>query len=108
MSSLFDANGQPIRKVSDEQLIMAMNTISRRNQSQQIQLMQLGILVEFLIEKLGKVTLADGNPVFSVEEKEFEDFSRKRYEEIKVEAAEFNRLIQERENGGSPAVNLQE
>jgi hypothetical protein len=104
--SLFDASGMPIRKVTDDQLIMALNTVARRNQALQMQLMQLGLLVEFVIEKLGSVQLPDGTPVFAVDEKEFEDFSRRRYEEIKVQAKEFQQLVQEQAD--QPPVDLQE
>lgn len=104
--SVLDARGNEVRKVSDDQIIMALNTVAKRNQALQMQLMQLGLLVEFLIEKLGSVALADGTPVFSVDEKEFEDFSNKRYEEIKIQAQEFQELMdKEKEN---PSVNLRE
>lgn len=103
---LLDAQGAPVRKTTDDQLILALNTLSQRNQSLQLQLMQLGLLVEFLIEKLGKTTLPDGSPVFSVEDSEFEEFSTRRYQEIQQEAKEFNRLMQESKTKNP--VNLEE
>jgi hypothetical protein len=106
--AVLDSSGMPIRKVSDDQLIMALNTVARRNQALQMQLMQLGLLVEFLIEKLSATALPDGSPVFSVDETEFEDFSRRRYEEIKVQAKEFQQLMQEQDQANQPQVDLQE
>ena len=105
--SLLDANGMPVRKATDDQLIMALNTLARRNQALQMQIMQLGLLVEFVIEKLSSVQLPDGAQLFAVDEKEFEDFSRRRYDEIKEQAKEFSKLVQESNSQGAP-VDLQE
>ena len=103
---LLDAQGAPVRKTTDDQLILALNTLSQRNQSLQLQLMQLGLLVEFLIEKLGKTTLPDGSPVFSVEDSEFEEFSTRRYQENQQEAKQFNLPIQESKT--KKPVNVEE
>jgi len=104
--ALLDANGIPVRKANDDQLIMALNTLARRNQALQMQIMQLGLLVEFVIEKLSGTNLPDGTPVFNVDETEFEEFSRKRYAEIKEQATEFSKLMAESEQ--TPSVDLQE
>jgi uncharacterized protein YeaO (DUF488 family) len=45
--------------------------------------------------------------VFNVDETEFEEFSRKRYAEIKDQAQEFSKLMAESENQAAP-VDLQE
>lgn len=102
---ILDPSGAPIRKISDDQIISAINTIGRRNQTQQLQIMQLGLLIEFLIEKLGATSI-QGEPVFVIDEQEFDNFSKRRYEEIKVEAQEFASAVQE--NGQAPDVDLSE
>lgn len=105
--AVLDSSGMPVRKTTDDQLIMALNTLARRNQALQMQIMQLGLLVEFVIEKLSATNLGDGTPVFTVDESEFEEFSRKRYAEIKEQAQEFSKLMAESQEQG-PAVDLQE
>lgn len=104
--AVLDSSGMPVRKTTDDQVIMALNTLARRNQAMQMQIMQLGLLVEFVIEKLSNISMPDGSPVFVVDDTEFEEFSRKRYEEIKVQAREFSQLMAEQEQG--PEVDLQE
>lgn len=74
--SLFDAKGQVVRKITDEQIITALNALAQRHQNQQMQLMQLGILVEYLIEKSGIV----------IDEDEFSTYAEKRYAEIRAES----------------------
>lgn len=105
--SILDSSGMPVRKTTDDQIILALNTLARRNQALQMQLMQLGMLVEFLMEKLSTTHMPDGSPLFAVDEKEFEDFSRRRYDEIKEQAKEFSKLVQESQGQGAP-VDLQE
>lgn len=103
---IVNAQGQEIRKVSDDQIIMALNTLTRRNQAQQLQIMQLGLLIEFLIEKLGARQLPDGSSVFAVDETEYETWSTQRYEEIKAEASQFGELLEKKQ--AEQPVNLEE
>ena len=93
--SVLDARGMPVQKISEDQIVTALNTLNRRNQAQQMQIMQMGLLIEFLIEKLSTRKLPDGDPIFTVSEQEYEDFSRTRYEEIRVQAKDFAAKAQE-------------
>jgi len=95
-------NGQPVRKVTDDQIITALNTLVQRNQALQMQVMQLGLLPEFVIDKLTSTKQADGSPLFVLDEKEFETFSTQRYAEIKEQAQQFQ------EQSNQPAVNLED
>ena len=103
---VLDAQGNPIRQVSDNQLITAIQTLSKRNQMMQSQLMQLGMLIEFMIEELGEVKDSNGSPLFSINETKYEQFSKKRMAEFQQEAAEFAKLTQEQAN--NPKISLEE
>lgn len=106
--SVLDHKGRPVEKFTQDQLITAINTLSRRNQAQQMQIMQMGLLVEFIIEKLSAKTMPDGTAVFTVSEKEYEDFSTKRYAEIQEEAKTFAELAAQKGANNDQALNLEE
>lgn len=57
--SLYDAQGREIRQVTDEQLINAINTLDQNNKMLQQQLMQFGMLIEYVIEQLGDTLTID-------------------------------------------------
>lgn len=99
---VFGPDGQPVRKVTDDQIITALNTLVQRNQALQMQVMQLGLLTEFIIDKLTDLKQSNGEPLFVLDEKEFEKFSEQRYAEIKEQAQQF----QDRSN--QPTVNLED
>lgn len=104
---VLDARGRPVTQYTPEQLAIAINTLNRRNQAQQMQLMQLGLLIEFLIEKLSSRNMPDGSAVFVVSEKEYEEFSTKRYAEIQEEAKNFAELASKQE-AGNQTLDLEE
>lgn len=105
--SLYDSQGREIRKVPEEQILNAINTLAKRTESHQMQLMQLGMLLEFVVEKLSNQTLPNGTKVLELIEDEFNTWSENRFAEIKSQAERFRELAQAQE-ANTPAVELDE
>lgn len=105
--ALFDSQGREIRKVPEDQLVNAINILAKRTESHQMQLMQLGMLLEFIIEKLSGTSMPDGTKVLDLAENEYDAWSQKRFAEIKEQAEQFRQLAQSGTDSASP-VQLDE
>lgn len=100
--SVLDSNGNPVNTRNNPlaPIIQGLNVLHQRSEAQQMQLVQLGLLVEFLIEKMTTPD-ASGKPLLTFNQNEFETWSSARFEEIKQES-------ERRMNASpTPAVNLE-
>lgn len=79
---LVDPTGKPIKsenKISDSDLIQVLTSLRVRMDAANAQLVQLGLLLEYLYEQLGKQGI-------EIPMDDFNTWAKKRYEEIQEEA----------------------
>lgn len=80
--SLVDPTGRPIKtenKISEADLIQVLTSLRVRMDAANAQLVQLGLLLEYLYEQLGKQGI-------EIPMDDFNTWAKSRYEEIQAEA----------------------
>lgn len=102
MSSVLGPNGQPARQGPDRFQQVLLGFAHRIEQSQQ-QIIQLGLLVEFLVHKVQTSTHPDGSPLIVIGDTEFGEWTQERFAEIQREAA----MVQETA-ANQPDIRLEE
>lgn len=106
---VLDAQGREVRSVTDEALVKAINTLGQRTENQQYQIMQLGLLVEYLVEQLTNTSIPDPHqskldrqeegtrflPLLVMDENDFKEWQEKRFAEIKEQSRRLVELAQQ-------------
>ena len=89
MSELLGPNGLPLRpkrQLPDEVIIHHLGNLDARANALAAQSVHLGIMVEYLVDQLGKVL-----PDFDMDPEEFAEFRTRRFKEMQAEAEEVDR-----------------
>ena len=89
MSGLLGPNGLPLRpqrQLPDEVIIHHLGDLDARANALAAQAVHLGIMVEYLVDQLGKVL-----PDFDMDPEEFAEFRARRFTEMQTEAEEVDK-----------------
>jgi hypothetical protein len=81
---IYGPDGRTVTSISTEEIVQALSVLNDRTKQFQLQNFQLGLMVEWMFEKLAASSLD-----ISFDRDEFDVWARKRVEEVRVEAAAF-------------------
>lgn len=97
MSSLLGPNGMPVnptRRLTDQQIVMALTQLEQVVQGMMQTVIQLGLHHEFIYDRLAQATGPDGEPLVSIDMTEFPAFAEERYSQMREEQ---ERLMKEQQ-----------
>lgn len=110
MSGLLGPNGMPVRpqrQLPDQVIVHHLSDHDARLNALAAQSVHLGIMVEYLVDQLGKAL-----PDFDLDAEEFAEFRNRRFKEMKAEALEIDaanaRLEAQQEGVGEVDIDLDE
>lgn len=87
------------RTLSDQQLLRAIAQLDQRINYCGQNVMQIGMLLEYLINKVATTTDADGKPLVALDlDGEFQDFARAKAAQIDEEVAQIRESLAARQS----------